>query len=92
MVTIHSQSREITRSGQYWAISHFARRIRRGARRFESQGTLPGLDHLACENPDGEKVLIVTNSGPSRTVTLQMGSLIANLSCEADSVNTLLWK
>jgi len=92
MVTIHSQSREITRSGQYWAISHFARCIRRGARRFESQGTLHDLDHLACENPDGEKILIVTNSGPSRTVTLQMGSLIADISCEADSVNTLLWK
>jgi glucosylceramidase len=91
MVTIHSQSREITRSGQYWAITHFARCIRRGARRFESTGTLHDLEHLACENPDGQKVLIVTNSGPSRTITLQMGSWITNLSCETDSVSTLLW-
>ena len=91
MVTINSQSRELSRSGQYWAMSHFARCLRRGAHRFASEARLQGLDHVACENPDGQKVLIVTNTGPSRTLTLQVGSSTANFTCEADSINTLLW-
>jgi hypothetical protein len=64
---------------------HFARSVRRTARRFESQATLHDLEHLARENPEGQKVLIVTNARQSRTVTLQMESLMTNLGCEADS-------
>ena len=63
MVTIHSQTKEITRSGQYWAFTHFSRAVRRGARRLDSSGTLAGIDHVAFQSPDGQKVLIVTNSG-----------------------------
>jgi glucosylceramidase len=33
VVTIKSQNEEITRSGQYWALIHYSRVIRRGARR-----------------------------------------------------------
>src|SRR5262249_50265749 len=31
MVTINSATKEITRSGQYWAFAHFSRVVRRGA-------------------------------------------------------------
>src|SRR5438067_814283 len=53
LVTIISQTKEITRSGQYWAFAHFSRNLRRGARRFESTGTVPGVEHVAFENPNG---------------------------------------
>src|SRR6266851_2899401 len=36
MVTIHSRTQELSRSGQYWAFAHYARALRRGARRFNS--------------------------------------------------------
>ena len=42
VVTIHSQTKEITRSGQFWAFAHFSRNVRRGARRFESACQLGG--------------------------------------------------
>ena len=42
MVTIHSQTKEITRSGQYWGFAHFSRSVQRGAKRFDSAGTLRG--------------------------------------------------
>ncbi len=90
-VTIHSQSKAITRSGQYWATSHFSRHIRRGARRFESQDSLPELRHVALENPDGGKVLVVANSGPARAVPLQMGDMRADVRLAHDSVTTLAW-
>ena len=90
MVTIHSQTREITRSGQYWAFAHFSRNVRRGARRFESEAKLPGIEHVAFENPDGQKALIVTNTGEAKTVTVSQGGKAADLSIASNSVATLL--
>ena len=91
LVTIHSQSREITRSGQYWGLAHFSRAIRRGARRFDSESTLPGISHAAFANPDGTRVLVVTNSGPAQTATVQIGKMQADIGLEKDSVTTWVW-
>jgi glucosylceramidase len=92
LVTINSQTKEITRSGQYWAFAHFSRLIRRGAHRFDSQGVVPDVDHVACKNPDGQSVLVVTNAGAPRSVVLQMGATMADLTLAGNSVTTLAWK
>ena len=92
LVTIHSQTKEITRSGQYWALAHFSRLIRRGAHRFDSRGMLPNIDHVACENPGGQRVLVVTNASAARPVALQMGVMVADLVLAGNSVTTLVWK
>lgn len=92
MVTIHSQTKEITRSGQYWALAHFSRLIRRGARRFDSQGALANVEHVAFENPDGERVLVISNTAAARPVVLRMGSMRAELTLESSSVATLTWE
>lgn len=92
MVTINSQTREVTRSGQYWAFAHYSRLIRRGARRFDSQSAAADLQHVGFENPDGRQVLVVTNAGAARTVNLQRGTLTAAVPLEAGSVTTLAWK
>ncbi len=91
MVTIHSQSKEITYSGQYWAFAHFSRNVRRGAKRFESVGKVQGVDQVAFENSDGQKVLVVTNKGEAKTVYLKLANKTAELALRADSVNTLAW-
>jgi len=91
MVTIHSQTRGITQSGQYWAFSHFSRSIRRGAKRFESTGNVEGLEHVAFENPDGQKVLILSNKGPATKITLRMAQSVADVALAGDSVTTLFW-
>jgi glucosylceramidase len=92
MVTIHSQTREITRSGQYWGFAHFSRLIRRGAQRFDSEGDLAGLDHLACENPDGTKILVLSNKADARSVNLQLGGMSASVNLTGDSLTTLSWR
>jgi O-glycosyl hydrolase len=66
--------------------------IRRGARRFDSEGVVANLDHVACENPDGQKVLVMSNTAATRPVVLQMGAMEADLTLAADSVTTLTWK
>jgi glucosylceramidase len=91
MVTIHSQTNEITRSGQFWTLAHFSRAVRRGARRIDSTGTVVDVDHVAFENPDGKKILVISNSGAQKTATLNQGAQAAELSLAADSVTTLSW-
>jgi glucosylceramidase len=92
VVTIHSQTREIIRRGQYWAFAHFARAIRRGARRFESQTAVADLRHVAVENPDGRKVLVVANAGAPRTIELRLASKAATVPLKTNSLTTLTWK
>ena len=91
MVTIHSQTREITQSGQYWAFAHFSRHIRRGARRFESSGKAQGVEHVALENPDGQKIVVLSNKDGATTVALKLGDASAEVSLPADSLTTLSW-
>src|SRR3984893_18933084 len=83
---------EVIRSGQCWALAHFSRAIRRGARRFESQSQAANLAHIAVENPDGQRVLILTNLGAARTVQVNQGLLSAKVMLEENSVATLVWK
>ncbi len=92
VVTIHSKTREITRSGQYWAFAHFSRLIERGARRFDSQSTLADVDHVAFENPGGEKVLVLTNRGEAGKVAVRLGGLESEVTLEKNSVTTLTWR
>jgi glucosylceramidase len=91
MVTIHSETKEITRSGQYWAFAHFSRNVRRGAKRFESSCRMTGVEQIGFENPDRGKVLIVTNAGSARTATLKLENEEADVPLPPDSVTTLTW-
>jgi glucosylceramidase len=91
LVTIHSQTKEITRSGQYWAFAHFSRTVRRGAVRFDSESSLPGINHSAFENPDGSRVLVMTNAGPARTAAIRIGDLEADVALGNDSLTSLVW-
>jgi len=90
-VTIDSTTNAVTRSGQYWAFAHFSRAIRRGARRFDSQGGGPDLRHVAVENPGGRRVVVLANGGAERSVELRLSGQAASLALPAKSVATLTW-
>jgi len=92
VVTIDSQTKQITRSGQYWAFAHYSRAIRRGASRFDSKSDAADLKHVALQNPDGQQVLVLTNSGPAKTVELRLANMAAPVSLKANSVTTLTWR
>jgi glucosylceramidase len=91
MVTINSQTKEITYSGQYWTFQHFSRAVRRGARRIASSCAVKGVEPVAFVNPDGGKVLVVANKGDAKTVHIQQASKVAELALASDSVSTLTW-
>jgi glucosylceramidase len=91
MVSIHSETKQITRSGQYWAFAHFSRHVQRGARRFQSSGNLSGVDHVAFENPNGGKVLVLTNAGDPKTISVQLANRVVKVSLSRNCLKTLLW-
>jgi glucosylceramidase len=91
IVIINPHTQEIIRSGQYWALAHFSRAIRRGARRIESQGEVANVGHVAVENPGAQKVLILTNTGAARNIQVYQGLSSAIVPMEGNSIATLVW-
>jgi glucosylceramidase len=91
IVIINPDTQEIIKSGQYWSLSHFSRTIQRSARRIESQSAAANLHHVAVENPDGQKVLVLTNTGAARMVEICQGLSSAKIALEENSIATLTW-
>ncbi len=92
VVTLDSKTHAVTRSGQYKAFAQYSRAIERGARVFASWGEFSGIDHVAAENPDGSKVLVMTNqnSGEQR-MQVVLGEQTMAVVLPPDSVTTVVW-
>ncbi len=120
LVQIHSVTKEITQTGLYWALAHYARAFRRGAvivASHDVNGDAPAVNsaligqpaaastgtappnsaatsrafHIAAKNPDGSMVLVLTNPGDAREVTVACGGQTAKIALTADSITTLRW-
>lgn len=91
VVTVNSKTKEITRSGQYWAFAHYARAARRGGRRIESSGNIQGISHVAFANPDGTKAIILTNRGSARQILVRASGHEAGVMLPAGSISNLTW-
>jgi O-glycosyl hydrolase len=50
-----------------------------------------GVDHVAFENPDGKKVLVLTNAGAAKSVTLEQANKNVEVALLPKSVSTLVW-
>jgi len=93
LVSIDSKSKQLTYSGNYYAFPHYSKLIERGARVFASSGDLPGIDHLAAENPDKSRVLVVTNRNNNNEDHVQctLGAYTLKLTLPPDSITSLIW-
>ncbi|HTU47580.1 MAG TPA: glycoside hydrolase family 30 protein [Bryobacteraceae bacterium] len=91
VVTVHSKTKEITRSGQYWAFAHYADAARPGATRVESSGDLEEVSHVAFARADGTKALVLTNRGPDKQTLLRVPGNETPVMLPHDSVLSLTW-
>jgi glucosylceramidase len=91
VVTIDSKTHAITRSGQYWALAHYSRVVRRGAVHVATESSAD-IKHVAFANPDGSMAAVITNKGAAKTLQLRAGGSSAELAMTEDSVATLTWK
>ena len=72
---------------------HHSRAIQRGAKRFDSRGALEDGTHVAFANPDGSKVVVLTNAGAGeKKVRLLLAGNIAEVTLPGDAVATLTWR
>ena len=92
VLSIDSKTHEITRTGQYWALAHFGRAARRGARRFDSQGQIEKVSHVAFTHPDGSHAAVLTNTGAEKSIHLQQAGMAAEVVLPESAVLTLTWK
>jgi glucosylceramidase len=90
-ITIDSKTKEITRSGSYWAMKHYTHAAHRGSKRFDTRGELEGVAHVAFVNPDDTKTVVVSNIGAARKTQLRLGNLMTEASLPANSVTNLSW-
>jgi glucosylceramidase len=91
MITIHSQSKEITRGPNYWVMKHFTHAARRGAKVVDSRANIEKVAHVAFVNPDGGKSLVLSNTGPARKVQVRIGGAATEVSIPANSLTNLSW-
>jgi glucosylceramidase len=95
LVTVDSKTQAVTRSGQYWAMAHLSKCIKRGAKRIGSESkepvTVTDVNHVAFENPDGQQVLVVSTGPAERMVVIQIGSKCADVTLPKNSVTTFVW-
>ncbi len=89
IVTLNSATQQLTRSGQYWAFAHYSKAVQRNARVIGSSGTVPDVEHVAFANPDGEIVVVLTNSGEQKEVSCQIEGRFVKLEMPRDSIVTL---
>ena len=93
LISMDTKSGEIIRSGSYYAFPHYSKMIHRGADIFASTGELPGIAHVAAENPDGSRVLVMTNNDSAHEQRAQctLASHALNLVLPPDSITSLIW-
>lgn len=90
LVTVKPDS-TLSYSGQYWALRHFSQHVRRGAVRVASHTDATDLLQLAFQNPDGSIVVVVTNTGWSRSLRVGGEKKSSVVSFAEDSVTTLIF-
>ncbi len=87
-------------TSDYWALGHFSRFIRLGARRIASTapadcdpvGYACGLEDVAFRNPDGSRVVVATaNDGRSHRLRLVEGNRHAVATVPDGAVVTFSW-
>lgn len=91
VVTINSTTKEITRSGQYWALAHYSKLIKPGAKVCTSTGPAKNLGHVAVSNPNGQRVVVLSNHGQECTVGVHLANRGLEVRMPKDSVFTLAW-
>jgi glucosylceramidase len=92
LVSIDSKTQQLTYSGNYYAFPHYSKVIERGAHIFASSGDLPGIDHVAAENPDKSSVLVLTNrNNAEQQVHCRLRSQVLKAVLPPDSITSFVW-
>jgi|WetSurSiteA1Bulk_404760.scaffolds.fasta_scaffold02222_6 glucosylceramidase len=89
MITINSQTGEVTYNPEFYLLKHFSYYIQPGARMLATSGDDGEL--LAFRNPDGSVAVIAGNTGDAfRIINLKAGNEMLSANLEPHSLNTFV--
>ena len=101
VVAVENATHKVTRSARFWALAHYSKHVKRGAKVFQTNGvgapdsaaqtSESPISHVGFRNPDGSYVVVIANRGPEKGVQLLLGSSALDVNLPADSVHTLQW-
>lgn len=95
VVTVNSQTGEVSRNVEYYSLAHFSKFIPSGSHRIGSQssGNTGGVDFVAFLTPEGERVLVMSNdNSESRELKIVEGERQLIYSLPGKSVTTIVWE
>jgi glucosylceramidase len=92
LLTIDPSSASVTPTADFYALGHFSRFVRPGARRigsttFQSQG----VESVAFVNDDGSHALVVWNGWGARTIRVSWNGAAFDYGLPGDAVATFVW-
>ncbi|GAA2751815.1 O-glycosyl hydrolase [Amnibacterium kyonggiense] len=78
---------------KFYELAQFSKFVHPGAHRIGAEGGVSGDDvaQTAFENPDGQRVLVVVNSGPATSETVGEGANGFTAALAAHSTTTFTW-
>ncbi|MHC9540058.1 MAG: glycoside hydrolase family 30 beta sandwich domain-containing protein [Vulcanimicrobiota bacterium] len=92
LVKIDTRTGEVTRNVDYYTMGHISRFVDRGACRIESDWFPDDLEDVAFLNPDGTRVLIVSNrKKKDKTFTVTYGGRHFIYTLPAEGAVTFKW-
>lgn len=92
VVDIDTRSGAVARTDDYYALAHASRFVPPGAHRVGSSEEADGVDNVAFVNPDGTRVLVVTNSAPvPRTFSVRDDEAVFRYTLPGRSLATFVW-
>ncbi len=78
-------------NSSYYAIKHFSKHVKPGAKRIESIATNTPLGHVAFINPDNSKVIVIQNESElDETIELTAGTVTYPCMIKRRSIATIL--
>jgi glucosylceramidase len=93
IITIHSQTKTVTKNVEYYSFGHSSKFVKPGATRLYSASDDSKLSHVAYKNPDGSYVLVLANlSEKEQAFTLKHKKIKTLSRIPAGSVMTIVWK
>jgi glucosylceramidase len=92
LVTVDPRTKAIAWQPEFYVMKHLTRFVSPGAR-VVGMTRFWAANASAFENPDGERVVFVTNPWPEpRPITIGEGASRISATLDARSFNTLVWK
>jgi len=95
VITISGGGGTITRNEEYYALAHFSKFVRPGAKRIYTlpDQSITNVDFVTFRNTDGTKVMVIANYNDlSKTFTIVQSNKAIKYTMAAKSVVTLTWQ